>query len=262
MKHPTDRSSDDWPDNLDAIIAADELSPQERQELLHVAERLTTALAPLRAMAHSQASDNSHQHLYMRRPSARHWIRRPTSLALPRTGLLVAAIVLLICIAVIGRAPGAATLWRGASQAVHTSTSLDQINGISIASLARPHAGLKPLPLLPTVLPANTQATTYGVLTDASDPDVMTTFVADYRINGQDVQLYEQPSDMQFLSTTAQTVQVGTRQGQLFQDTAGNHALQWYQNAMMCQLTGKLPVAQLIQIASVFQPIKSWDLIH
>ncbi len=260
MKHHADRSSDNWPDNLDAIIAADVLSPQEHQELLHVAQRLSSALAPLRAMAHSQVSAD--QHLYIRRRPARRWIRRPFSLALPRAGSLVAAIVLLICIAVVGSAPGAATLWRGTTQAVHTSTSLDQIDGVSIASLAHPHAGLKPLPLLPAVLPTNTQATTYGVLTDASDPDVMTTFVADYRINGQDVQLYEQPSDVPFLSTTAQTVQIGTRQGQLFQDTAGNHALQWYQNAMMCQLTGKLPVAQLIQIASVFQPIKSWDLIH
>jgi hypothetical protein len=31
---------------------------------------------------------------------------------------------------------------------------------------------------------------------------------------------------------------------------------------MLCQLTSTLPVAQLIKLASVFQPIKSWDLIH
>ncbi len=90
----------------------------------------------------------------------------------------------------------------------------------------------------------------------------MTTFVADYRIKGQDLQLFEQPSDVTFLSTTAQSVQIGTREGQLFQDDAGNHALQWYQNNMLCQLTSKLPTALLIEIAGVFQPIKSWDLLR
>jgi hypothetical protein len=57
-------------------------------------------------------------------------------------------------------------------------------------------------------------------------------------------------------------VQIGDNEGQLFQDEQGNHALQWYQNGMLCQITSKLPVARLIMLASVFEPIKSWDLIR
>jgi hypothetical protein len=260
MKPDIDRPGDNWLDNLDVIIAGDASLPEEDKDLLHVATRLASALAPLRAMAHRDASDYQRKHPSMR--AEHRWVRRPTRIVLSRAWLLVALLALLVCITGISSVIGTATLWNRAVQALHTSTSLDQINGVSIASLARPHAGLKPLPLLPDVLPPNTQATTYGVLTDASDPNIMTTFVADYRINRQDVQLYEQPSDVQFLSTNAQMVQVGTGQGQVFQDEAGNHALQWYQNAMMCQLTSKLPVSQLINLANVFQPIKSWDLLR
>jgi hypothetical protein len=260
MKHDIDRPGDNWLDNLDVIIAGDASLPEEDKDLLHVATRLASALAPLREMAHRDAGDYQRKHPYMQ--AEHRWVRRPTRIVLSRAWLLVASLALLVCITGISSVVGTATLWNRAVQALHTSTSLDQINGVSIASLARPHAGLKPLPLLPVVLPPNTQATTYGVLTDASDPNIMTTFVADYRINRQDVQLYEQPSDVQFLSTNAQMVQIGTGQGQVFQDEAGNHALQWYQNAMMCQLTSKLPVSQLINLASVFQPIKSWDLLR
>jgi hypothetical protein len=260
MKHHVDRPENEWLDNLDAIINGDALPPQEDEELLHVATRLASALAPLRTKARDEAAIHPHLHPYLLKQPRRRTLRLTAGIS--RAGLLVAAMLFLACIIVLGSATGIATLWQGATRALHASTSLDQINGVSIASLARPHPGLRPLPLLPAVLPANTQAATYGVLTDASDPNVMTTFVADYRINGQDVQVYEQPSDLPFLSTTAQAVQIGTRQGQLFSDNAGNHALQWYQNAMLCQLTSTLPVAQLIKLASVFQPIKSWDLIH
>jgi hypothetical protein len=260
MRHDIDRPGENWLDNLDAIIAGDAPLPEEDKDLLHVATRLASALAPLRVMAHRDASDYPRKHPYMQ--VEHRWVRRPNRIALSRTWLLAILLALLVCITGIGSVIGTATLWNRAIQAWHISTSLDQVNGVSIASLAPPHAGLKPLPLLPVVLPPNTQATTYGVLTDASDPNIMTTFVADYRVNRQDVQLYEQPSDVQFLSASAQMVQIGTRQGQLFQDEVGNHALQWYQNDMMCQLTSKLPVSQLINLASVFQPIKSWDLLR
>lgn len=261
MKHNHDGYNGDWLDNLEAIIAGDApSSDEENEELLHVATRLASALAPLREMARMKASSNAHAITRVQVRSS--WMRLPALQAPPRAGLLVAALLLLVCIMGSISAIGAAPFWNGASQALHASTSLDQINGISIASLARLHAGLKPLPLLPTAGPFNIQASTYGVLTDASNPNIMTTFVADYRINGQDVQLYEQPSDVTFPSTTAQMVQIGTREGQLFEDDAGNHALQWYQNEMMCQLTSKLPVALLLEIANGFQPIRSWDLIR
>ncbi len=44
-------------------------------------------------------------------------------------------------------------------------------------------------------------------------------------------------------------------------DDAGNHALQWYQHGMMCQITSKLPAQNLLLLASTFAPIKSWDLL-
>ncbi len=249
MNRNHDRYGKDWLDN-----------PAEDEYLLHVATRLASALAPLRETARTAATNgqNARSHPLLRQS----WIERQTRRHSSPVRLLVAAMLLLVCLTGIVSPIGAMTLWHGAHQALQASTSLDQINGIPIASLSPPHAGLKPLPLLPTILPANMQASTYGVLTDAPDPNIMTTFVADYHINGQDVQLFEQSSDVAFLSTSAQTVQIGTRQGQLFQDNAGNHALQWYQNNMLCQLTSKLPASLLIQLASVFQPIKSWDLIR
>ena len=37
-------------------------------------------------------------------------------------------------------------------------------------------------------------------------------------------------------------------------DDAGNHALQWYQHGMMCQITSKLPARNLLLLASTFAP--------
>jgi hypothetical protein len=115
--------------------------------------------------------------------------------------------------------------------------------------------------LLPTTLPADMQGASYGVITDASNPNVLVTFVADYHVRGQDVLLYEQPSAAAFPAANAQTVQIGAIEGQLFQDDTGTSALQWYQHGMICQITSKLPVEHLVTLASTFQQIKSWDLI-
>jgi hypothetical protein len=257
VKHRTDRSDDDWLDNLDAVLAG-KAAPPNDEELLHVATRLASALSPLRAIARDDP-----RHAPRQLPAAHHrQFRQPTALFSPRARRPVAMLVALACIIGLVSVIGSTTLWQGVEQTFHASTSLEQIDGVSLASLAPPHAGLKPLPLLPAALPVHTQASLYGVLTDASNPDIMTTFVADYHINGEDVLLYEQPSDVPFLSTTAQNVRIGTRQGQLFEDSAGNHALQWYQDAMLCQITSKLAVTQLLQLARSFQPIKSWDLLR
>ncbi len=259
MKQNHDGYDSDWLDNLEAIIAGDTPLPDEEdEELLHVATRLASALAPLREMTRTKASSNVPALPSM--PTKSRWMKLPQ--APPRAHLLVAVLLLLVGIMGSISAIGTAPFWNGTRQVLYASTSLDQINGVSIASLVRPHAGLKPLPLLPTTGPFTLQASTYGVLTDASDANNMTAFVAGYRINGHDVLLYEQPSDVAFLSTTAQPVRIGTRKGQLFEDDAGNHALQWYQNNILCQLTSKLPVTLLLQVARSFQPIKSWDLIR
>jgi hypothetical protein len=99
------------------------------------------------------------------------------------------------------------------------------------------------------------------VITDASNPNVLVTFVADYHVRGQDVLLYEQPSAVAFPAVNARTVQIGAIEGQLFQDDTGTSALQWYQHGIICQITSKLPVERLVTLASTFQQIKSWDLI-
>lgn len=260
MSHKRDRYDGDWLDSLDSLLAGEALPPAEDQELLHVATRLASALAPLRETARMGAAQEYQAN--SGRAFGQIWRKRQARHYFSPAKLLATALLLLVCLVGVVGVKDGSTLWRGTQGALQHLTSLDQINGISIASLSPPHAGLKPLPLLPTALPANTQASTYGVLTDASNPDRMTTFVADYHINGQDVQLFEQPSDVMFLSTTGQMVRVGAQQGQLFQDGAGDHALQWYQNNMLCQLTSKLPVAFLVQLASVFQPIGSWDLLR
>lgn len=259
MNSNQDRYDGDWLDSLDSLIAGDALPPEEDADLLPVATRLASALAPLREASRRASKQRFHAnpHIANGQPGRKRRVRQRFAPA----QLLAVALLLLLSLVGIGVKEGAAW-WQGAHGVLQQMTSLDQINGISIASLSPPHAGLKPLPLLPASFPANTQASTYGVLTDASNPNRMTTFVADYHINGQDVQLFEQPSTVMFLSTTAQTVQIGALQGQLFQNSAGDHALQWYQNNMLCQLTSKLPVTLLVQLASSFRTIGSWDLLR
>jgi hypothetical protein len=254
-----DRYSDAWLDRLDAIVAGDNVPSATDDELHQLATRLVTALEPLREMR--RAAEIHHQRLptHLRVKYAKVAHKRVHRLS--RLSLLVATLLLFVLVIGIVSTGGLAAIRGSAAQVWHTSTSLDQIKGISVASLSRPHAGLKPLPLLPAVLPSDTQAAAYGVITDQADPNVLNTFVADYRIGGQDVLLYEQPSYGPFSSSIAKTVRIGTLEGQLFEDDAGTNALQWYQHGMVCQITSKLPVERLVALAGVLQPIKSWDLI-
>lgn len=257
MKH---RSENDWLDNLEAIVEGHAPPPGDDAELYHVATRLAAALAPLRSRASTEVKGRQRIPAVMR---VRYYEASPKlaqRFALAR--LLVVALLLVVAIASFISTVGLPALRTSAGSAWRASTSFEQITGFSVASLSPQRAGVRPLPLLPVRLPANTQAAAYGVVTDASDPHVMTVFVADYRVGSQDVLLYEQPSAILLPSTSAQIVHIGNRQGQLFSDNEGNHALQWYQDDMMCQLTSKLPAAQLLQLASVFQPIKSWDLLR
>jgi len=138
---------------------------------------------------------------------------------------------------------------------------LQQINGISVTALTPPRPGLRPLPLLPEKLSTSVQTAFYGVITDSTNPKLLKAFVADYRMNGQDVQLFEQVTEENIPSTAAHSVQIGSWKGQVFEDEAGNHAVQWEQSGMSCQLTSKLPITLLLQLASVFRPIKNWEVI-
>lgn len=249
---------DTWQEKLDKIIAGEKVQLTHDDEFLDVAKRLRKALAPLQHM--DKAALQRRQQL-LSRLHARHQTY-PSAYPFSRSLLLIIAVLALALIIGSMNIAGLGKTWEHATQLWHVSTSLDQIQGVSVASLSRPHTGLRPLPLLPAVLPSDTQASNYGVLTAASDPNVLTIFVADYHIAGQDVLLYEQPSDEIPFSSVAQKVQIGSIEGQLFQDDAGNNALQWYQHGMMCQLTrSKLVTQRLLVLASTFQPMKNWDVL-
>jgi hypothetical protein len=257
--HDSDRITDSWLERLDEIVAGENVPSATDDELHQLAMQLVTALEPLREI-HASAEIKQ-----KRIPSsllAKHArISQKRVSYLTRLCLPIAILLLFVLIQTMISSGGLMAIQNAAVKAWHTSTSLDQIDGISVASLSRPHAGLKPLPLLPALLPDDTQATAYGVITDESNPNILKTFVADYRIDGKDVLLYEQPSYGPFLSSIAKPVRVGTIPGQLFQDDAGNNALQWYQHGMLCQITSTLPVERLVALAGVFQPIKSWNLL-
>lgn len=257
MKYDDDQYTNTWLDKLDAILAGDN-TPTDN-ELLQIASHLAPALSPLREM--DAAAERHRRRLLTRLHTSHTRAARKTSSRLARLSLLVAVLLIFILVLRLISAAGLTALSDNVTQLWHTSTSLNQIKGLSVASLSPPHAGLKPLPLLPTSLPPDTQSSAYGVITDHSNPDVLTTFVADYHIAGQEVLLYEQPSDTPFLSPTAKAVLIGNIEGQLFQDSAGTSALQWYQHGMQCQLTSKLAANRLVTLAGIFQPIKNWDLI-
>ena len=264
---PDPEYTDAWLDKLDAIAAGESVPSAQDDELLDVAARLTKELAPLREMDRTAELHRQHLSFQLRaRQTVGADTLRPAPMYRPakhrpRLSVLAAALLLIVLAVGMMSRGELGALWGNVMQLWHTSTSLDQVKGIDIASLERPHAGLKPLPLLPAVLPNDTEASAYGVITDSANPNVLNTFVADYQIAGQQVWLYEQPSDIPFSSSTARTVLIGTLEGQWFQDDVGNNALQWYQHNMVCQITSRLPVNRLVALASTFQPIRSWDLL-
>jgi len=259
MKPEQEPPAREWLEGLERASAGWMLLEDEQDETLVLADQLSSVLAPLRTL--DEAANQHRQRLL------RHFRARPTPqqrrqrLRRPRLYLLIAT-CLLVALSFGMIALSGIEAWRSeASTALHDSTSLTQITGLSVTGLSRPHAGLRPYPLLPTSLPADTHASTYGVVTSPSDPDLLTAFLADYRIAGQDVLVYEQPSDLLFPSASAKPVQIGTQTGHVYQDATGNHALQWVQAGMLCQLTSKLSVERLTALALLFQPIQSWDVI-
>lgn len=257
MKPEREQPTQAWLDRLDAIVAGHAAPAEQDDELLQLAERLASGLKPLQGM--DEEAEQRRQRL-LRRLRARPAQTARRRVYRLRFAPLVAA--LLVAALLISGVFGAGRLWGAAGQVLNAATSLNQLQGISVAALSRPHAGLHPLPLLPTALPAETQSAAYGVITDDHDRNLLKVFVADYRVAGQDVSLYEQPSSFFFIAPSAQTVAIGGLEGQVFEDNTGTHALQWYQDEMECQLTSKLSVDQLVALARLFQPITNWDLIR
>lgn len=255
MEPERDQPTQAWLDELDAIVSGHTSPTAHDDELLQIAERLASGLKPLQGM--NVEAEQRRQRL-LRRLRARPAQAARRRVYRSRSALLAAALLVVI---LIGGVFGAGRLWGAAGQVLNAATSLNQLQGISVASLSRPHAGLHPLPLLPTALPDGTQSAAYGVITDDHDRNLLKVFVADYRVAGQDVSLYEQPSSFFFIAPSAQTVAIGGLEGQVFEDNTGTHAVQWYQDEMICQLTSTLSVEQLVALARLFQPIKDWDLI-
>jgi hypothetical protein len=252
MKPEEDQPPQGWLDELDAIIAGSDRPEASEDDLLHLARQLNRELTPLRRM--DRAAEQRRQRLLGRlRTTQRKQPVRARSL------LLVAMLLIAV---LVGGTVGMGTLWGAVSQVWSAATSLQQVQGVSLAQLARAHPGLHPLPLLPAPLPRDTAGAAYGVITDAQDPTLLKVFVADYQIAGRDVALYEQPTSFPLTSSAAQLVSIGNLDGQVFTDAAGNHALQWYQDGMECQLTSALPVERLVALASAFAPITDWDLVR
>ncbi len=109
MKHQQDDHGADWLDNLDAIIAGDVPASKEDEELLHVATRLASALAPLREIARTNASSSSHAASPMQSRQSR--MKLPALQTLSRASPLVAALLLLVCIMGIISTIGLANFW-------------------------------------------------------------------------------------------------------------------------------------------------------
>lgn len=259
MKQKEKPPTQAWLDQLDAIVAGHDSPAASEDELLQLAQRLTIELAPLRTV--NRAAEQRRLRLLgrLRVRRARAFQKRRA----PVRSVLLVALLLMVVLASGTLGVGAlAWVWGTASQVWSAATSLRQVQGVSLAQLARAHPGLHPLPLLPTALPSDTEGSAYGVITDAHDSSLLKGFVADYRIARQDVSLFEQPSGFPLTSSAAQTVAIGNIDGQVFADAAGDHALQWYQDGMECQLTSTLPVERLVALARLFAPIKNWDLIH
>jgi hypothetical protein len=259
MKPEEEQPTSAWLDELDAIAAGRDSPAADEDDLLQLAQRLTITLAPLRTM--NRPAEQQRQRLLGRLRAAQARAARKQPLR-ARPALLVALLLLVVLASGTLGAGVLSGLWGAASQVWNAATSLQQVQGVSLAQLARAHPGLHPLPLLPAALPGDTAGSAYGVITDAHDPNLLKGFVADYQIGGQDVALFEQPSSFPLTSSAAQSISIGALQGQVFEDDAGNHALQWYQDGMQCQLTSRLPVERLVALASVFEPIKNWDLLR
>jgi hypothetical protein len=140
-----------------------------------------------------------------------------------------------------------------------TATSFEQIDASSLALLAAKRARARPL--LPVAVPANTQAVEFGIVTEDTSPQAFRAFVADYRIAGQDVSIYEEATNLVVPSSAAQNITVDESEGHLFQDDTGNSILQWYQDGMTCQIASTLPIDILLALARQFQPIVRWELL-
>lgn len=264
MHRRKDRYDEAWFDRLDAIITGKGSPTTEDDDVLHVAAKLSDALAPLGNLN----ADRENRRLLREHVQSGKGAVSPLAVEANSRGmllrkLLLVAVVLFVLFGIGGTCAtspqvSAATL-RAGLQVWQAATSFEQINASSVALLSLKKAGVRPL--LPVAVPAGTQSIEFGMIVDTTEPLAFTAFVADYRIDGQDISVYERTVDMVFPSSVAQAVDIGSIKAQLFQDDKGNRILQWYQDGMTCQVASTLPASELIAIAQQFRPISSWELI-
>ena len=263
MNKHEDGYDEAWFAALDAIVTGEEVSRAEDDDLLRLASKLSAALAPLHDARvfhdtphpHPQDTPRGYPGVGRERRfgrGGRGWLRN----------VLVVAAAFIILFGVVSACPSssqvsAATFNVGA-QIWQAATSFDQIDASSVALLEVKQAEVRPL--LTQALPLGAEALEFGIITNRNDPRSFRAFVANYRIAGQDLSLYEQPGDLVYPSMAAQIVLIGANKGQLFHDDAGNRILQWYQDGMTCSIASTLPVGELLSIARRFQLITNWDL--
>lgn len=251
---------DAWLERLDAVIAGEHVPQEQQDERLHLAKQLSDTLSPLTTLStkDEEAYRRMRAKLHEQLPEAQDRMQRFKPV---RQHLCLLTVLALLCLLSLGivelRSLGGIAVSRNAG-------ALGQAQRPDPSQLARPHAGIHPLPLLPAVQPRGTQTVLYGVVTDPHDPNLLLQFVMDYRIQGHDLLLTEQPSPLPFTSSShskkVRNVRIGNNLvGQVFQDDQGNTALQWYQNQMVCQFVSTLPDVRMIEIASAFRPLTSWN---
>lgn len=254
-----------WFEKLDAIVTGENAPTDEDDELLHLAAKLSAALTPLSHSHITTASEQDlraayahqrHQHIHNDIPGQHR--RKPLLYGI--TTLVAVLFVLFTMVAACPSSPQVSVATINAGKRLwQDATSFEQIDASSVALLSVKNAGVRPL--LPQKLPVGTQAIEFGIITDTANAQMLIAFAADYRIAGQDISVYEQPANLVFPSSVARHIAIGTNQGQLFQDSAGNSVIQWYQDGMTCQIASVLPLKELLAIAHQFHTLTNWDLI-
>ncbi len=262
MKRRREDHDEAWFARLDAIVAGRETPTPEDDDILHVAAKLAAAFSPLNQQETFDMRDVQSTHANPQRHLPPVVAARSRKRSVLQT-LLITAAVLFVLFGIVGACPAntqvAAATWNVGQHVWQAATSFEQIDASSLALLAAEKAGVHPL--LPVTVPANTQSVEFGIITDETNPRAFRAFVADYRITGQDVSLYEQATNLVLPSSEAQNMSVNTYEGHVFQDTVGNSILQWYQDGMTCQMASALPVHELLALARQFHPITQWELL-
>ncbi|HEY6407104.1 MAG TPA: hypothetical protein VIY29_06540, partial [Ktedonobacteraceae bacterium] len=109
MKYDPDYSTDEWLDRLDAIVAGEHTPSTDDDELLHVASRLSQALAPLREMDGAGAVRRQRLlvGLHTRQTTQ---IHKPVQ-RVPGISLLIAPLLLCVLLIVMLNTGGLAAMW-------------------------------------------------------------------------------------------------------------------------------------------------------